>query len=181
MYILYGTRSKEKKELWAGNATCPHCGQQSDFYTYRIITSLTLFFIPFFSFTRQHVVACENCNTYKTLKRKEYKALRREQFEKIESGTYPQEKAIVDFSPKNMSFTWETIKLIFKGLLALIMLSPLLLLLDRPENTLGETIFAAMFLLIPIGLIFILPFFLALRRYLELVKLKKVYDNLINR
>ena len=174
MYILVGTKAKEKKELWAGNSVCPYCGQQSDYFIHRIITQISVYFIPCLSITSGRILRCESCGYTKELKSKEYKAMQKKQLEMLENGTYPREKVSSDCSPKSIGLAWATVKLIFWGLFFSFLVLTVFFSLD------GGVEPALLMSVIPFYILLGLPFYFSLRRYLVLLKMRKAYNKHIN-
>lgn len=122
MIILYGTKTKMEKEIWAGAEDCPVCGITRDRFLARKRTAFTLFYIPIVWFNAgRYIISCENCQTGAKLKKKQYNETRDELMRAYEKGEFPAYVANQYYNKKSLGKTWSVVKVILAWIWALLM------------------------------------------------------------
>lgn len=181
MFVLVGTRDKLKKDIWAGRGICPSCGRESNFHLARLIQTITLFFIPIIPITTKRYLVCDSCEWAKELSGKEYREAKRKQMALLENGELPEDVIRNDFSPANLNFSMQTIKLVVTGMWAAFMalwMVGMLIEVISDGASIGETVLSLLFLLVMTGWAFFLPFILSLKNYIIKRKMKKAFQAL---
>lgn len=180
MYVLIGNQTKVEEDLWAGKTTCPKCGQQCDFHLVRLVQIATVFFVPIMSATKKRYIVCDSCDFTKELKRKEYKEIKKRQFELFENGGFPKEMIRHDCHPDKVKFGWRIFKLVLSSLLAFIVLlsmGGMLISTIISGSWESEDFMALIFVLLCVGL-YCIPFILSLKNFLPALKKYKAYNSL---
>ncbi len=121
MLILYGTKTKLEREMWAGAAECPVCGATRDRFIARKRVAPTLFYIPLAWFSvGRYLITCENCQTGTKLKKKEYNEIRSKMTDAFEKVEFPAYVADHYYNAKALGKTGKIIRVVIAWLWALI-------------------------------------------------------------
>lgn len=73
MIVYYGYTTKLKINGVYGETQCPNCNHRTQISLGHEKTTINMFFIPIFAFTRKRVKICSNCGIVEELNKKEYK------------------------------------------------------------------------------------------------------------
>lgn len=179
MYVLVGTRSKVKKDFWAGRTKCPRCGQVCNFHLTKVIVRILVFFIPIISITNKRYLVCDSCEWAKELSRKEYKEIRKKQMRLLDSGGIPDDIIKTDFNPPNIKFGWRIIKLIASGMWEIFtLLWVIAMTIDVLAE--GEIVLSVLLGLIFLGGLYSIPFVICVKHLIPELKMRRIYNSLIS-
>ncbi len=177
MYILVGNKIRLKKDIWAGKAKCPHCGEVRDFHFHKLVQTATIFYVPIISVTKKIYVVCDSCGASIEVSRKKYKEDRIKQIELLERGGAPKEIIYNDCNPDNIHFPIQLIKLVVSGLLAgFMMFVDLLAAIDMAKDT--GNIFVSIIFSTYMSFMCSIPFIFSLKNFVVALKMRKAYNSL---
>lgn len=90
MFILFDTRSFNRRLDFDQPMTCPHCGHFGRYEVFVVGTRFRLFFIPLFTFGKKYLVHTTCCNSWYELDKQTGKAIQKNQSVHIEESDLTQ-------------------------------------------------------------------------------------------
>lgn len=176
MFVWIGYGRKVKDDIWLGKMQCPNCGQISDFRLKEVKNYVDIFWIPVISKTSKRLIACDCCNAGWEKPKAEYEALRQQQQQKLEQGTFPDEVVAKDYAPGNLHKGRKIGLLVAAIVWGFVILTACALMLrDMQESgtVLDGTSIVVMLIFAVLGCV---PFIFAIRSMVKTSKLEKIYN-----
>lgn len=176
MLVRIGYGNKLKDDIWLGAMQCPNCGQEADFRLKRVQSYTSIFWVPITSRTIKRTIVCDHCGAGWEKNKEEYKALKKQQEEKLARGEFPDRIVARDYAPARLHKGRKIGLLVGALLVALMFLTMFAAIMgDLRERgiPLDGGSAAVLILLMALG---VLPLIFALHSLVKTSRLQKTYN-----
>ncbi|MBO5489096.1 MAG: hypothetical protein J5972_04230 [Eubacterium sp.] len=161
-----------EKGLWQGEYLCEQCGKKQGHHLYKIRNQRSLRGKPIFATTQKYLSGCDVCKSVREIDKDKYTHLFQCQRASYETGAFPKEIILEDFTPENIHIQKHMVRVIMASIYALIMTGGTVNLWFQLDMVFNAIFYIPAMIFLALGWI---PFAIIFLKYLPVRRKYKLY------